>query len=73
MSEAVFSTARKTEVVAKCDHLQKHKFSTPQSRVSAKHDNTLSTLVATIRQMAMPPANSQRQIGFVVDPQEKNA
>jgi uncharacterized coiled-coil protein SlyX len=39
----------------------------------AKHDNTLSTLVATIRQMAVPPANTQRQIGFIVDPLEKNA
>jgi len=38
----------------------------------ARHDNTLSTLVATIRQMASSPATSQRQIGFIVDPQEKN-
>ena len=37
----------------------------------ARHDNTLSTLVATIRQMATPPASPSRQIGFVVDPQEK--
>lgn len=37
----------------------------------AKHDNTLSTLVATIRQMASPPANPSRQIGFIVDRQEK--
>jgi hypothetical protein len=115
----------KTEVVAKCDHLQKLKFSphlprvftehgaimaasvlnSPQAvemsvfvvrtfvrlrqmRVDnkelaarldelearvARHDNTLSTLVATIRQMAAPPANPSRQIGFVVDSQEKKA
>lgn len=37
----------------------------------ARHDNTLSTLVATIRQMAAPPAHPERQIGFVTDPQEK--
>lgn len=37
----------------------------------AKHDNTLSTLVATIRQMAAVPASQQRQIGFVTDPKEK--
>jgi uncharacterized coiled-coil protein SlyX len=37
----------------------------------ARHDNTLSTLVATIRQMATPPATPLRQIGFVVDPLEK--
>jgi uncharacterized coiled-coil protein SlyX len=39
----------------------------------ARHDNTLSTLVATIRQMAAPPSTSNRQIGFVVDPREKKA
>ena len=37
----------------------------------ARHDNTLSTLVAAIRQMATPPAKPSRQIGFVVDPSEK--
>lgn len=37
----------------------------------ARHDNTLSTLVATIRQMATPPLSSSRQIGFVTDSQEK--
>lgn len=113
----------KKEVVAKCDHLQKLKFSPHLPRVFtehgaimaasvlnspravemsvfvvrafvrlrqvliehhelaarldelearvARHDNTLSTLVATIRQMATPPASPSRQIGFVVDPQEK--
>ena len=113
----------KKEVVAKCDHLQKLKFSPHLPRVFtehgaimaasvlnspravemsvfvvrafvrlrqmliedhelatrldelearvARHDNTLSTLVATIRQMATPPASASRQIGFVVDPQEK--
>lgn len=113
----------KTEVVAKCDHLAKLKFSphlphvftehgaimaasvlnSPravemsvfvvrafvrlrqmlvehkelaerldelEARV-ARHDNSLSTLVATIRQMATPPATPSRQIGFVVDRQEK--
>lgn len=113
----------KKEVVAKCDHLQKLKFSPHLPRAFtehgaimaasvlnspravemsvfvvrafvrlrqmliedhelalrldelearvARHDNTLSTLVATIRQMATPPASTSRQIGFVVDPQEK--
>lgn len=113
----------KKEVVAKCDHLNKLKFSPHLPRVFtehgaimaasvlnspravemsvfvvrafvrlrqmliedhdlaarldelearvARHDNTLSTLVATIRQMATPPASPSRQIGFVVDPQEK--
>lgn len=42
----------------------------PEARV-ARHDNTLSTLVATIRQMATPPLSSSRQIGFVTDSQEK--
>jgi uncharacterized coiled-coil protein SlyX len=37
----------------------------------ARHDNTLSTLVATIRQMATAPTAPSRQIGFVVDPLEK--
>lgn len=36
----------------------------------AKHDNTLSTLVATIRQMATVPAGPKRPIGFVTDPLE---
>lgn len=53
----------KAEVVAKCDHLARLKFS--------PHRNTLSTLVATIRQMATPPTTPSRQIGFVADPQEK--
>lgn len=113
----------KAEVVAKCDHLQKLKYSPHLPRVFtehgaimaasvlnspravemsvfvvrafvrlrqfvtehqelaarfeelearvARHDNTLSTLVATIRQMAAPPALPGRQIGFVTDPQEK--
>ena len=113
----------KKEVVAKCDHLKKLKFSPHLPRVFtehgaimsasvlnspravemsvfvvrafvrlrqmlienhdlaarldelearvARHDNTLSTLVATIRQMATPSASPSRQIGFVVDPQEK--
>ena len=113
----------KKEVVAKCDHLNKLKFSPHLPRVFtehgaimaasvlnspravemsvfvvrafvrlrqmliehhelaarldelearvARHDNTLSTLVATIRQMATPPASPSRQIGFVTDPQEK--
>ena len=50
------------ELAARLDELE--------ARV-ARHDNTLSTLVATIRQMATPPASPSRQIGFVVDPQEK--
>lgn len=37
----------------------------------ARHDNSLSTLVATIRQMAAPSTTPSRQIGFVVDPKEK--
>lgn len=113
----------KKEVVAKCDHLQKLKFSPHLPRAFtehgaimaasvlnspravemsvfvvrafvrlrqmliedhelalrldelearvARHDNTISTLVATIRQMATPPASTSRQIGFVIDPQEK--
>lgn len=36
----------------------------------AKHDNTLSTLVATIRQMATVPAGPKRPIGFVTNPLE---
>ena len=39
----------------------------------ARHGNTLSTLVATIRQMASPLETPSRQIGFVTDRQEKNA
>lgn len=113
----------KAEVVAKCDHLQKLKFSPHLPRAFtehgaimaasvlnspravemsvfivrafvrlrqfvtdhqelaarleeletriARHDNTLSTLVATIRQMATPSAHPGRQIGFITDPQEK--
>ena len=46
------------------------RFEELEARV-ARHDNTLSPLVATIRQMAAPPALPGRQIGFVTDPQEK--
>lgn len=119
----LLTAQEKTEVVAKCDHLAKLKFSPHLPRVFtehgaimaasvlnspravemsvfvvrafvrlrqllvehqelaerldeleawvARHDNTLSTLVATIRQMATPPANPSRQIGFIVDSQEK--
>lgn len=113
----------KAEVVAKCDHLQKLKYSPHLPRAFtehgvimaasvlnspravemsvfvvrvfvrlrqfvaehqvlaarleelearvARHDKTLSPLVATIRQMATPPAHPGRQIGSVTDPQEK--
>ena len=37
----------------------------------ARHDNTLSTLVATIRQMATPPVSPSRQIGFIRDSEDK--
>ena len=37
----------------------------------AKHDNTLATLVATIRQMATAPATPRRPMGFVCDSEDK--
>ena len=117
------SAEEKTEVVAKCDHLAKLRFSPHLPRAFtehgaimaasvlnspravemsvfvvrafvrfremlvehkeldarldelearvARHDNTLSTLVATIRQMASTPTATKRPIGFVTDPLEK--
>ena len=117
------STEEKAEVVAKCDHLQKLKYSPHLPRVFTEHgaimaasvlnspralemsvfvvrafvrlrqvllenqelverldelearvachDNTLSTLLATIRQMAAPVQNTSRQIGFIVDSRDK--
>ncbi|MCK6389638.1 MAG: ORF6N domain-containing protein [Azonexus sp.] len=119
----VLSKEEKQEVITKCDHLGKLKFSPHLPRVFtehgaimaasvlnspravemsvfivrafvrlrqmllehkelaerldeleariARHDNTLSTLVSTIRQMATLSTNPSRQIGFVTDPQEK--
>ena len=63
----VLTKEEKGAVITNCDHRQKLKFSPHLPRCG----NTLATLVATIRQMATPPASPSRQIGFVVDPQEK--
>lgn len=50
------------ELAARLEELEAH---------VARHDNTLSTLVATIRQMAADPDAPKRPIGFVSDPKEK--
>lgn len=119
----VLTKEEKLEVITKCDHLQKLKYSPHLPRVFtehgaimaasvlnspravemslfvvrafvrlrqmllenrelverldelearvARHDNTLSTLLATIRQMAAPVQSSSRQIGFIVDSRDK--
>lgn len=64
----VLTKEEKQEVITNCDHLQKLKFSPHLPRAFTEHG---AIMAATIRQMSTPSISPSRQIGFIVDPLEK--
>lgn len=62
----------KQELVAKCDHFSKLKFSKYLPNVFTEHDGTIKSLVTAIKKLTVP--STKRRIGFGSDlePKSKN-